>query len=92
MIVLKYYPHLSAAGIALAELAVAVEAALMLAIMNARLPEGVSAFPSLGRGLLAALLGGVSAYAVALYLPGGAVLTAIIGISISGKDSLGIPL
>jgi len=79
VIVLNYFPHLSATGIALAELAVAIEAALMLAIMNARLPESVSAFPSLGRGLLAALLGGVSAYAVALYLPGGAVVTAIIG-------------
>lgn len=77
--VLKYFPQLSATGLALAELAVAIEAVLMLAIMNARLPEGVSAFPSLSRGLLAALLGGVSAYAVALYLPGGAVVTAIIG-------------
>ena len=90
VIVLKYYPHLSAAGIALAELAVAVEAALMLAIMNARLPEGVSAFPSLGRGLLAALLGGVSAYAVALYLPGGAVLTAIIGMLVGAGIALPI--
>lgn len=90
VIVLKYYPHLSAIGIALAELAVAIEAALMLAIMNARLPEGVSAFPSLGRGLLAALLGGVSAYAVALYLPGGAVLTAIIGMLVGAGIALPI--
>ncbi|NQU29922.1 MAG: murein biosynthesis integral membrane protein MurJ [Anaerolineae bacterium] len=90
VIVLKYYPHLSAAGIALAELAVAIEAALMLAIMNARLPEGVSAFPSLGRGLLAAILGGVSAYTVALYLPGGAVVTAIIGMLVGAGIALPI--
>ena len=79
IVVLNYFPELSAAGLALAELAVVVEAAVMLYIMNARLPTRVTALPSLLRGLTAALLGGASAYAIALYLPGGAVITAIIG-------------
>ncbi|MBT3321112.1 MAG: murein biosynthesis integral membrane protein MurJ [Anaerolineae bacterium] len=79
IIVLNYFPHLSAAGLALAELAVVVEAAVMLSIMNIRLPTRVTALPSLLRGLTAAILGGASAYAIALYLPGGAVITAIIG-------------
>jgi len=90
IIVLNYFPELSAAGLALAELAVVVEAAIMLTIMRARLPESVTALPSLLRGLAAALLGGASAYAVALYLPGGAVITAIVGMAIGAGVALPI--
>jgi len=90
VIVVNYFPRLSAAGLALAELAVVVEAALMLYLMNARLPTRITAFPSLLRGLAAALLGGVSAYAIALYLPGGAVVTAIIGMLVGAGIALPI--
>ena len=79
ILVLNVFPHLSAVGLALAELAVVVEAGLMLFIMNSRLPRRVTATSSLLRGLLAALVGGVVAYLLAVYLPGGAALTAIIG-------------
>ncbi len=79
ILILKYFPHLSSAGLALAELAVTVEALLMLSIMNRRLPTRITGFSSLLRGLLAAIIGGALAYAIALYLPGGAVITAIIG-------------
>lgn len=82
ILVLNIFPHLSATGLALAELAVAVEAGLMLFIMNARLPRRVTATSSLLRGLLAALIGGVVAYLLAVYLPGGAALTAILGMLI----------
>jgi len=90
IIVLNYFPELSAAGLALAELAVVVEAVIMLYIMRARLPESVTALPSLLRGLTAALLGGASAYAIALYLPGGAVITAIIGMLVGAGVALPI--
>ncbi len=90
IIVLNYYPHLGAIGLALAEVAVTVEAIIMLSIMNARLPAHVSALPSLLRGLVAALLGGASAYAIALYLPGGAVITAIIGMLVGAGIALPI--
>jgi putative peptidoglycan lipid II flippase len=90
ILVVKFFPQLSATGLALAELAVAVEAALMLYLMDARLPTRVSALSSLWRGLAAALLGGASAYAVALYLPGGAVVTAIIGMMVGALVALPI--
>jgi len=79
ILVLRVFPHLSATGLALAELAVVVEAGLMLWIMNARLPTRVTASSSLLRGLTAALIGGVVTYLLALYIPGGAVITAILG-------------
>lgn len=82
LLVLNFAPQLSATGLALAELAVVIEAGLMLYIMRTRLQESVSALPSLGRGLLAAVIGGASAYLLALYLPGGAVVTALVGMLI----------
>ena len=65
-----------------------VEAALMLYLMRARLQEGVSALSSLGRGLLAAVIGGASTYLLALYLPGGAIITAIIGMALGAVIAL----
>ena len=90
LIVLNFFPQLSAIGLALAELAVVVEAGLMLYLMRARLQEGVSALPSLGRGLLAAIIGGASAYLIALYLPGDAIITAIIGMLVGA--GIAIPI
>ena len=90
IIVVNYFPELSATGLALAELAVVVEAALMLYLMDSRLPTRVTALPSLLRGLIAALLGGASAYTVALYLPGSAVVTAIIGMLVGAGVALPI--
>ena len=90
IVILNYFPELSAIGLALAELAAVVEAGLMLWIMRARLTEGVSALPSFLRGLLAAILGGTSAYLAALYLPGGAIITAIIGMLIGAGVAIPI--
>jgi putative peptidoglycan lipid II flippase len=88
LVVLNFFPQLSAAGLALAELAVTVEAVLMLYLMRARLQESVSALSSLGRGLFAALIGGVSTYLLALYLPGGAIITSVIGMAIGAAIAL----
>ncbi len=90
LVVLIFFPHLSAIGLALAELAVVVEAVVMLWIMRARLTESVSVLSSLLRGLVAAVLGGASAYLVALYLPGGAIITAIIGMLVGA--GIAIPI
>ena len=90
LVVLNFFPKLSAAGLALAELAVVVEAGLMFYIMRARLQESVSALSSFGRGLIAAAVGGVSTYLIALYLPGGAVITAIAGMLVGAVLALAI--
>ena len=90
LVVLKFFPELSASGLALAELAVVIEAGLMLFIMRSRLQESVSALPSLLRGLLAAVIGGASTYLVALYLPGGAIITAVIGMLVGAGIAIAI--
>ncbi len=42
------------------------------------------------KGILAALVGGLTAYVLAVYLPGSAVLTALIGMVIGGLVALPI--
>ena len=88
LVIMNFFPALSAAGLALAELAVVIEAALMLYLMRARLRGSVSALSSLGRGLLAAVVAGASTYLLALYLPGGAISTAIIGMALGAVIAL----
>jgi hypothetical protein len=50
--------------------------------------EPLRVWSAVGKGILAALLGGIMAYFVALYLPGSAVLTALIGMLIGGLVAL----
>jgi molybdopterin-binding protein len=40
--------------------------------------------------LIAAVVGGIVTYAIALYLPGGAIITAMIGMVIGGAIALAI--
>jgi hypothetical protein len=40
------------------------------------------------KGLLAAIIGGITAYSLALYLPGSAVLTALLGMIVGGLVAL----
>lgn len=42
------------------------------------------------KGLIAAVIGGIVTYAVALYLPGGAIVTAMIGMVVGGLIALAI--
>ncbi|HET9905488.1 MAG TPA: hypothetical protein VFQ23_02570, partial [Anaerolineales bacterium] len=46
--------------------------------------EPLNIWSSVGRGLVAAVIGGVVAYLVAVYLPGSAILTALLGMIIGG--------
>jgi len=76
---LTFFRFLSAPGLALGEFAATVEAALMLYLLNRRLPDKISLSPALWRGMSGALAGGASAYLAAVYLPGNAILTALAG-------------
>ena len=88
ILLLRFFRFLSAPGLALGELAATVEAALMLFLLNRQLPERISVSPSLLHGLLGALAGGAVAYAAALYLPGGAILTALAGMTLGAAVAL----
>jgi len=52
--------------------------------LNKKLPERTVVGGSLLKGLVASLIGASAAYSLALMLPGGAILTALIGITVGG--------
>jgi hypothetical protein len=61
-----------------------VEAVILFVWLNQRLPERTAVRGSVLKGLLASLIGASAAYGLALMLPGGATLTALIGITAGG--------
>lgn len=79
---------LGAPVIAAAELSLTVEAVFLLMMLNRRLERPVVLLTALAKGLAAALFGGMAAYGLAVYLPGGAILTALAGMSIGGIVAL----
>jgi putative peptidoglycan lipid II flippase len=79
---LIFFKSIGAPVIAAAELSLTVEAGVMIVILNRRMKEPVRIDGVLLKGLAAALLGGGAAYALAVLLPGSAVLTAILGMAV----------
>ena len=79
-----FFPGIGAPAIAFAEIAATVEAVFLFIRLNRRLPERAIVHVSLFKGLVASLIGAVAAYSLALMLPGGAIVTALIGISAGG--------
>ena len=67
--------------IAAAELSITVEAVFLLILLNRRLEHAILPVPALFKGLLAALLGGLVTYGLALYLPGPGYVTALAGMA-----------
>ncbi len=70
--------------IAAAELAITVEAVFMLVMLNKRLEQPIHPWGALGKGLVAALLSGIAAYGLAVYLPGPGYITAFAGMAAGG--------
>jgi len=85
VLVIRQMPQLGTNGIALVGMAYTVEAILVVWWLNRRM-EGASITvgSSFVRGMLGVLVGGISTYALALYLPGGAISTALIGMIVGG--------
>jgi putative peptidoglycan lipid II flippase len=73
-----------APALAAAELALTVEAAFLLTRLNHRLESPVRVLTAIGKGLAAALLSGIAAYGLAVYLPGPGYVTALIGMAVGG--------
>ncbi len=83
-----FFRSIGAPALAVAELSLTIEAIIMFAILNRRMKEPVGINGTLLKGLAAALFGGITAYVLALMLPGGAVITAIIGMAIGAIVAL----
>lgn len=85
-----FFREIGAPVIAFAEIALLIEAIILFGWLSKRTHVPILVDGAVWKGIAAALLGGVVAYLIALYLPGGAVLTALAGMVAGGLLSLGI--
>jgi peptidoglycan biosynthesis protein MviN/MurJ (putative lipid II flippase) len=86
--VLAFFRNVGAPGIAIAEISLTIEAIILFIWLSRRLHEPLRIDGALFKGLAAAAIGGVTAYALALYVPGSAVLTALLGMVAGGLVAL----
>ena len=84
------FRNIGAPLIAFAEIALLIEAIVLFTWLSKRMHEPIKVWSAVGKGLVAALVGGVAAYALAVYVPGSAVLTALLGMVIGGLICLPI--
>ena len=84
------FKHIGAPVIAFAEIALLVESIFLFRWLSKRMHEPLVVWSALGKGLVAALVGGVTAYLLAVYIPGSALITALIGMLIGGLICLPI--
>ena len=85
---LTYFRQIGAPVIAFAEIALLIEAIVLFGWLSRRTHEPLRVWGAAFKGLVAALLGGAIAYALALYVPGSAVLTALLGMVVGGLVTL----
>ncbi len=85
-----FLEEVGAPVIAFAEIALLIEAIILLGWLSKRIHQPLQSGSAIFKGLLAAAVGGVVAYAIAVYLPGGPILTALIGMTVGGVIALGI--
>lgn len=88
ILALTFFKRFGAPMIAFAEIALLVESIVLFSWLSKRMHEPLRVWSAVLKGLLAALLGGVTAYALAVYIPGSAVLTALLGMVIGGLVAL----
>jgi putative peptidoglycan lipid II flippase len=74
--------------IAFAEIALLVESIILFSWLSNKMHEPIRVWSAVSKGLVAALIGGVTAYGLAVYVPGSAVLTALLGMVVGGLIAL----
>jgi putative peptidoglycan lipid II flippase len=87
---LTFLRGIGAPIIAFAEIALLVESIVMFGWLSRKMNEPLRVWSAVVKGILAAVVGGLTAYVLAVYLPGSAVLTALIGMLIGGLVTLPI--
>jgi putative peptidoglycan lipid II flippase len=85
---LTYFREIGAPVIAFAEIALLIESIVLFGWLSRRTHEPLRVWSAVVRGLAAAILGAVTAYFLAVYVPGSAVLTALLGMVIGGLVAL----
>ena len=84
------FKSVGAPVIAFAEIALLIESIILFRWLSNKMHEPIVVWGAAGKGLVAALIGGVAAYSLAVYVPGSAVLTALLGMLVGGLVSLPI--
>jgi putative peptidoglycan lipid II flippase len=85
---ITFFRNIGAPVIAFAEIALLIESIILFGWLSKRMHEPLNVWSAVGKGIVAALLGGVVTYVVALYAPGSAVLTALLGMIVGGLVAL----
>ena len=81
---ITFFREVGAPIIAFAEIALLIESIILFSWLSNRLHEPLKAWSAVVKGVVAALIGGVTAYILAVYIPGSAVLTALLGMTVGG--------
>ncbi|MEO8357666.1 MAG: lipid II flippase MurJ [Chloroflexota bacterium] len=76
--------------IAFAEIALLIESIILFGWLSKRTQSPLRVWSAVLKGLAAALIGGVTAYGLAVLAPGSAVLTALLGMTVGGLVALPI--
>lgn len=84
------FRNIGAPVIAFAEIALLIESIILFAWLSRRLHTPLVVWSAVGKGVVAALIGGVTAYGLAVIVPGSAVVTALLGMVVGGLVSLPI--
>jgi len=81
---ITFFKPIGAPVIAFAEIALLIESIILFGWLSKRMHEPISVSSAVGKGVVAALIGGVTTYGLARYVPGSAVSTALLGMVIGG--------
>jgi putative peptidoglycan lipid II flippase len=84
------FRSIGAPVIAFAEIALLIESIILFIWLSNKMHEPIHVWGAVGKGVIAALIGGLTAYGLAVYVPGSAVLTALLGMVIGGLIALPI--
>lgn len=85
-----FFRPIGAPMIALGEMSLLIEATMLFILLARRTNQPLHVGRPLALGLLAAAVGGALTYSIAVYLPGGAIPTALIGVAVGGLAALAI--
>jgi putative peptidoglycan lipid II flippase len=85
---ITFFRKMGAPVIAFAEIALLVESIVLFGWLSKRMHEPLRVWSAVGKGVVAALLGGVTAYVLAVIVPGSAVGTALFGMTVGALVAL----
>lgn len=87
---ITFFRNVGAPIIAFAEIALLIESIVLFGWLSNRLHEPLNVWSAISKGFAAALVGGVTAYGLAVIVPGSAVITALLGMLTGGLVAIPI--